>query len=107
MNPFLIDEAASQEIRRIFSLSKCRDPVAEIIEVASRRLSGFRILPRERAEIRSEYLREVSGIMFVVGPGVADAFRGLCLTFAGNRFPPQRSRQHNAHFFPIAAQSDP
>jgi hypothetical protein len=33
MNKFSIDEAASEEIRRIFGRSGCRDPVASISEV--------------------------------------------------------------------------
>jgi len=85
MNKFSIDEAASQEIRRILNRSECQDPVASIGEVMSWRFSGLEIYVNERAAYRSEHLHEVSGITFVLGAG-PEVFRGLRLTFEGDRF---------------------
>jgi hypothetical protein len=86
MNKFSIDEAASEEIRRIFGRSGCRDPVASISEVSSWRFTGIEIFAKERAEIPSEHVHEVSGIMFVLGRDGAEVYRGLRLTFEGGRF---------------------
>jgi len=86
MHKFSIDEAALQEIRRIFSYSECQDPVASIGEVSSTRFSGICISASERAEYRPEYVHEVGGIMFVLGRDGPERYRGLQLAFDGSRF---------------------
>jgi hypothetical protein len=86
MHKFSIDEAALKEIRRIFSYSKCQDPVASIGEVSSTRFCGICISASERAEYRPEYVHEVGGIMFVLGRDGPERYRGLRLSFDGSRF---------------------
>ena len=87
MNKFSIDEAASEEIRRIFSCSECRDPVASIGEASSWRFTGIEIFPSERAKYRADDLHEVSGITVVLGRDGAEGWlRGIRLSFEGGRF---------------------
>jgi hypothetical protein len=116
MSTFSIDEAASAEIRRIFSRRRCLDPVAGLYDRAdagrlglllggaqitedltatiNRRLNEvesqleFSLMVRadERATFSSEYLHEVGGVTFVMDAQLFAMLRGHCLTFERDRF---------------------
>jgi hypothetical protein len=85
MSVFLIDDAASDEIRRIFGRSNCRDPVAEIIGIGYPDIGvrTIQVLARERSDVPNRCLCQVSGIAFVREP--VEALSGFCLTFDGER----------------------
>ena len=88
MSTFSVDNKASEQIRRIFAQSNCRDPVAEILEIryatdGEDKLRTIHILARERSDVPPEELCEVSGIVFV--RGAVEAFPDFCLTFDGER----------------------
>lgn len=89
MSVLSIDNAAAEEVRRILERSRCRDPVAELIETRhsideENKSPAIKIIAHERADVPAEELCEVNGIAFV--RGAAKALSDYCLTFDGERF---------------------
>lgn len=88
MRIFAVDNAASEEIGRIFRGSNCRDPVAELVEIGDPtdregKLRTIRILARERSDLRPGDLCDVGGVAFV--RAAVEALPDFCLTFDGER----------------------
>jgi hypothetical protein len=113
MTEFLVDQTASTEIKRIFSASAMRDPVAELYELTpggpvlaggsetrrelierarARSLDEpkgqerIHIHAHERAEFEAMHLREINGITFFMPIGFFRLLANVRLTFDGERF---------------------